>query len=190
VRRALRSDAPPAFHCPARPSKLDPFKDEIHRLLSKDPDLPAVRVHEEIEPLGFDGAQTIVNDYVREVRPRFAVARTEAAMAASEAGGEERRQRRSEISGASVDAVDHYEVGLIAVAPGVEQRDGGPNRSRSQARSSAGLTRRRSRRGGARRLRPAAPVRRDVKRPDPSARRSQPSSSSNLVSTRRVKSRS
>jgi heme-degrading monooxygenase HmoA len=45
---------------------------------------------------------------------------SEAAMAASERGGEERRQRRSEISGASVDSVDHYEVGLIAVAPGVE----------------------------------------------------------------------
>jgi heme-degrading monooxygenase HmoA len=45
---------------------------------------------------------------------------SEAAMAASEAGGAERRQRRSEISGASVDSVDHYEVGLIAVAPGVE----------------------------------------------------------------------
>jgi heme-degrading monooxygenase HmoA len=45
---------------------------------------------------------------------------SEAAMAASEPGGEERRQRRSEISGASVDSVDHYEVGLIAVAPGVQ----------------------------------------------------------------------
>ncbi len=45
---------------------------------------------------------------------------SEQAMAASEAGGEERRQRRAEISGASVDSVDHYQVGLIAVAPGVE----------------------------------------------------------------------
>ena len=45
---------------------------------------------------------------------------SENAMQASEAGGEERRRRRSEISGASVDSVDHYEVGLIAVAPGVE----------------------------------------------------------------------
>ena len=45
---------------------------------------------------------------------------SEGAMADSEAGGEERRRRRSEISGASVDSVDHYEVGLIAVAPGVE----------------------------------------------------------------------
>ena len=45
---------------------------------------------------------------------------SEGAMAASEAGGEERRQRRREIGGASVDSVDHYEVRLIAVAPGVE----------------------------------------------------------------------
>jgi hypothetical protein len=33
-------------------------------------------VREEIALLGFDGAQTIVNDYVREVRPLFAAART------------------------------------------------------------------------------------------------------------------
>ena len=46
--------------------------------------------------------------------------KSEGAMAASEPGGEERRRRRSEISGASVDSVDHDEVGLIAVAPGVE----------------------------------------------------------------------
>ena len=45
---------------------------------------------------------------------------SEAAMGASEAGAEERRDRRAEISGASVDSVDHYEVGLIAVAPGVQ----------------------------------------------------------------------
>jgi heme-degrading monooxygenase HmoA len=45
---------------------------------------------------------------------------SEKAMAESEAGGEERRRRRAEISGASVDSVDHFEVGLIAVAPGVQ----------------------------------------------------------------------
>jgi heme-degrading monooxygenase HmoA len=44
----------------------------------------------------------------------------ESAMAASEPGSEERRKRRAEIGGASVDSVDHYEVSLIAVAPGVE----------------------------------------------------------------------
>jgi heme-degrading monooxygenase HmoA len=45
---------------------------------------------------------------------------TEDAMVESAAGGEERRRRRSEISGAEVDSVDHFEVGLIAVAPGVQ----------------------------------------------------------------------
>src|SRR6516164_6674265 len=35
IRTALRSEEPPAFRCPARPSKLDPFKDEIHELLRK-----------------------------------------------------------------------------------------------------------------------------------------------------------
>ena len=56
---------------PARPSKLDPFKEEIHELLRADPKLPGVRVRELIEPLGFQGGKTIVDDYLREVRPLF-----------------------------------------------------------------------------------------------------------------------
>jgi len=76
IKRALRSDEPPAFKCPERPSKLDPFKDEIHRLLKDDPKLSGVRVREEIEPLGFDGSKTIVDDYLREVRPIFLKLRT------------------------------------------------------------------------------------------------------------------
>ena len=76
IRAALRSDVPPVFRCPERPSKLDPFKDEIHRLLQKDPRLPGVRVRELIEPLGFTGGKTIVDDYLREVRPLFVRART------------------------------------------------------------------------------------------------------------------
>ena len=76
IRAALRSDQPPAFRCPERPSKLDPFKDEIHRLLKDDPKLSGVRVREEIEPVGFDGSKTIVDDYLREVRPIFLRLRT------------------------------------------------------------------------------------------------------------------
>ncbi len=52
---APRSDRPPVFRCPERSSLLDPFKEEIHRLLREDPKLPAVRVLELIEPLGFAG---------------------------------------------------------------------------------------------------------------------------------------
>jgi transposase len=71
VRRALRSDRPPRYERPRRPSKLDPFKDEIHRLLRRNPTLTGVRVRELIEPLGFEGSKTIVDDYLREVRPLF-----------------------------------------------------------------------------------------------------------------------
>jgi transposase len=76
IRAALRSGQPPVFRVPERPSKLDPFKEEIHRLLKDDPKLPGVRVREMIEPLGFGGAKTIVDDYLREVRPLFLAART------------------------------------------------------------------------------------------------------------------
>ncbi|MBV9167600.1 MAG: IS21 family transposase [Solirubrobacterales bacterium] len=76
VRAALRSDRPPEFRCPERPSQLDPFKAEIHELLRRDPRLPGVRVRELIEPLGFAGGKTIVDDYLREVRPLFLKLRT------------------------------------------------------------------------------------------------------------------
>jgi transposase len=65
VRAALRSDRPPEFRCPERSSKLEPFREEIHRLLKDDP-----------KPLGFNGGKTIVDDYLREVRPLFLRART------------------------------------------------------------------------------------------------------------------
>src|SRR5712691_8594602 len=59
VRRALRSSEPPRYERAPAASKLDPFKDEIHRLLKEDPRLPNVRVGELIAPLGYAGHQTI-----------------------------------------------------------------------------------------------------------------------------------
>ena len=56
---------------PERPSKLDPFKDGDPPAVADDPKLTGVRVRELIEPLGFDGGKTIVDDYLREVRPLF-----------------------------------------------------------------------------------------------------------------------
>jgi transposase len=76
IRAALRSDELPVFRLPERPSKLEPFKDEIHRLLSEDPKLPGVRIRELLEPLGFDSGKTIVDDYLREIRPIFTRPRT------------------------------------------------------------------------------------------------------------------
>lgn len=71
IRRALRSAEPPRYERAAVPSKLDPFKDEIHRLLKEDPRLPNVRVGELVASLGYAGRQTILDAYLREVRPLF-----------------------------------------------------------------------------------------------------------------------
>jgi hypothetical protein len=44
--------------------------------LDDDPDLPGVRVGELIERLGWNGGKTILDDYLREVRPFFQTVRT------------------------------------------------------------------------------------------------------------------
>ena len=72
IRSALKRDEAPRYSRAAAGSKLDPFKDEIHRLLREDPKLPGQRIRELIAQLGFDGGKTIVDDYLREVRPLFA----------------------------------------------------------------------------------------------------------------------
>jgi transposase len=76
VRRALRREGPPRYERAPRPSKLDPFRDEIQRLLREDPGLPGKRVRELIEALGYEGGKTILDDYLREVRPLYERRRT------------------------------------------------------------------------------------------------------------------
>jgi transposase len=71
VQRAIRSDVPPRYVRASSGSKLDPFKDEIERLLQTDPRLPGTRVRELLSELGYAGGKTIVDDYLREVRPRY-----------------------------------------------------------------------------------------------------------------------
>ena len=51
-----------------RPSKLDPFKPDIVRLLEAHP-YTAIQILQRIREQGFDGRYTIVKDYVRKVRP-------------------------------------------------------------------------------------------------------------------------
>ena len=74
IRRALRSERPPGYRRPVKAGVIEPFKDEIHRLLGDDPKLPGVRVRELLEPLGCTAGKTVVDDYLREVRPLFAPA--------------------------------------------------------------------------------------------------------------------
>jgi transposase len=72
IRKALRSDRPPVYERATAPRVLDAFKSEIHRLLAQDPKLPGVRVRELLEPLGCTASKTVVDDYLRDVRPLFA----------------------------------------------------------------------------------------------------------------------
>ena len=52
-----------------RPSKLDPFKQEIVRVLEKYP-YSAAQVFQRLRERGFDGGYSLVKAYVRTVRPR------------------------------------------------------------------------------------------------------------------------
>lgn len=76
VRSALRSSRPPGYERGPRPSKLDPFKAEIERLLRSESRIPNTRIRELIEELGYEGGKTILDQYLRELRPLLAPRRT------------------------------------------------------------------------------------------------------------------
>lgn len=76
VRAALSSAEPPRYSRPSRGSVLDPFKDEVHRLLGADARIPSQRIRELLGEQGYGGGKTVTDDYVREVRPLFVRART------------------------------------------------------------------------------------------------------------------
>ncbi len=76
IRRALAAKRPPTYRRAKAPSKLDPFKEEVERLLRSDHRMPGTRIRELIAELGYEGGKTILDDHLREVRPRFAPRRT------------------------------------------------------------------------------------------------------------------
>jgi transposase len=72
IRHALGQPKPPRYGPrPKRPSKLDPFLPTIEELLAEEPKLSGVRIREQIEEQGYEGGKTILDDLLRELRPRF-----------------------------------------------------------------------------------------------------------------------
>ena len=77
IRAALRSPEPPRYGPRSpRPSKLDPHKAKIHELLADDGQVPSQVIRERITEAGYGGGKTILDDYVRELRPIFNPPRT------------------------------------------------------------------------------------------------------------------
>jgi transposase len=76
VRRALAAETPPRYARAPAGSKLDPFKEWIGEQLQADPSIQSLRLREMAGELGYEGGKSIFDDYVREVRPRFARPRT------------------------------------------------------------------------------------------------------------------
>jgi transposase len=72
IRTALAALEPPSYGPrPRRPSKLDLFLAKIEELLEGESTLSGVRICEEITELGYDGGKTIIDELLRELRPRY-----------------------------------------------------------------------------------------------------------------------
>jgi transposase len=72
VRKVLRGESRPRRSprkFAKRPSKLDPYRAVIRRLVLEDK-LTAVLVLEEIQALGYDGGYSILKDFIRSFRPQ------------------------------------------------------------------------------------------------------------------------
>jgi len=69
VRRAIKRDTFSYGRQKPRGSKLNGFKDKIEALLKSYPSLSAVRIHEEIQKMGYEGGISILRDYLKNIRP-------------------------------------------------------------------------------------------------------------------------
>jgi transposase len=68
VRRAIKRESFCYGRQGPRSSKLNGFKDKIEALLKSYPSLSAVRIHEEIQKMGYEGGISILRDYLRTIR--------------------------------------------------------------------------------------------------------------------------
>jgi transposase len=68
VRDAIRSEGPPKYQRPKRPSAVEPFEQQIRDLLSSCPTMPATVIADRI---GWTRGLTILKERVAELRPLY-----------------------------------------------------------------------------------------------------------------------
>lgn len=69
VRRAIKRETFSYGRQKSRRTKLNGFKEKIDTLLKSYPSLSAVRIHEEIQKMGYQGGISILRDYLKTIRP-------------------------------------------------------------------------------------------------------------------------
>jgi transposase len=69
VQRYLDNPHPPR-PVVTRTSKLDPFREELLRLLNQDPSVSGSVLYQRLRSQGYTGGSTILRDYLQEVRPQ------------------------------------------------------------------------------------------------------------------------
>lgn len=76
IRRALRCAEPPVYRRESAASKLDPHREQIAELLRTVQGITNTRIRELISEDGYRGSKTILDDYLRELRPMLCPKRT------------------------------------------------------------------------------------------------------------------
>lgn len=76
IRRAIHSAEPPRYRRAPRRRSLIPSATRSTACCACDARLPGKRIRELIEELGYEGGKTILDDYLRELRPRYLPRRT------------------------------------------------------------------------------------------------------------------
>jgi transposase len=69
IRRYLDNPNPPRPVL-IRSSKLDPFKEEIQKLLGKDPEVNSSVLYQRLLPQGYSGGISIIRAYLQQLRPK------------------------------------------------------------------------------------------------------------------------
>jgi transposase len=76
IRKAIARAKPPGYRRAPVGSKLDPHREQIARLVREIEGITNTRIRQLISEAGYQGSKTILDDYLRELRPILCPKRT------------------------------------------------------------------------------------------------------------------